>query len=107
MNWYTYTWNMYRSSALRTVRHMHSQRTRGRATDQAEDVSLVICHAHGLIQYFVPSAWLPLAVLITTFLFTLIFYTTYKADSSTKLDAFFVCNDNGYVEKTEHNYNPL
>lgn len=51
--------------------------------------------------------WQPLAILIITFLFTALFYTTYKADSLTKPDAFFICNDNGYVERTRYDYNPL
>lgn len=53
------------------------------------------------------DTWQPLAVLVPTLLFTTVFYTTYKADKLTKPDAFFICSDSGYVERTRDDYNPL
>lgn len=51
--------------------------------------------------------WQPLAILVPTLLFTVAFYSTHKANQLTNPEAFFICNDNGYVERTKYNYNPF
>jgi hypothetical protein len=51
--------------------------------------------------------WQPLAILVPAFIFTVAFYSTHKADQLTNPDAFFICNDNGYVERTKYSYNPF